>query len=107
MNSTMILVQLPMKLTASSWTDKKVENPTKKGEFKEFKKGDPVPTFAWLQDDGSTSSGCWVYCGSVWRKRQPGHAPRHSRSYRVWDSTPEWAWSLAGKPPHHLQRRFC
>ena len=27
--------------------DKKVENPTKKGEFKEFKKGDPVPTFAW------------------------------------------------------------
>jgi formate dehydrogenase major subunit len=45
--------------------DKKIENPTKKGEFKEFKKGDLVPTFAWLQDDGSTSSGCWVYCGSV------------------------------------------
>ena len=48
--------------------DKKVENPTKKGEFKEFKKGDPVPTFAWLQDDGSTSSGCWIYCGSVGEK---------------------------------------
>jgi formate dehydrogenase major subunit len=44
--------------------DKKVENPTKKGEFKEFKKGDPVPTFAWLQDDGSTSSGNWIYTGS-------------------------------------------
>ncbi len=48
--------------------DKKVENPTKKGEFREFKKGEPVPTFAWLQDDGSTSSGCWVYCGSVGEK---------------------------------------
>ncbi len=45
--------------------DKKVENPLKKGEFKEFKKGDLVPSFAWLQDDGSTSSGCWIYCGSV------------------------------------------
>jgi formate dehydrogenase major subunit len=29
-----------------------------------FKKGDPVPSFAFLQDDGSTSSGCWIYCNS-------------------------------------------
>jgi formate dehydrogenase major subunit len=72
--------------------DKKVENPTKKGEFKEFKKGDPVPTFAWLQDDGSTSSGCWVYCGSVGEKgnlamrrgtADPTGLGLHS----------EWAWS--------------
>ena len=72
--------------------DKKVENPTKKGEFKEFKKGDPVPTFAWLQDDGSTSSGCWVYCGSVGEKGNL--AMRRGQA----DATglglfPEWAWS--------------
>lgn len=29
-----------------------------------FKKGDLVPSFAFLQDDGSTSSGNWLYCGS-------------------------------------------
>lgn len=73
-------------------TDKKIENPTKKGEFKEFKKGDPVPTFAWLQDDGSTSSGCWVYCGSVGEKGNL--AMRRGQA----DATglglfPEWAWS--------------
>jgi formate dehydrogenase major subunit len=72
--------------------DRKIENPTKKGEFKEFKKGDPVPTFAWLQDDGSTSSGCWVYCGSVGEKG--------NLSMRRGTADPtglglfsEWAWS--------------
>jgi len=29
-----------------------------------FKKGDPVPGFGFLKDDGSTSSGDWLYCGS-------------------------------------------
>ena len=72
--------------------DKKVENPTKKGEFREFKKGDLVPTFAWLQDDGSTSSGCWVYCGSVSDKgilpmRRGMNDPTGLGLY------PEWAWS--------------
>ncbi|OPY10364.1 MAG: Formate dehydrogenase subunit alpha precursor [Syntrophus sp. PtaU1.Bin005] len=72
--------------------DKTVENPTKPGEFKEFKKGDPVPTFAWLQDDGSTSSGCWVYCGSYTDKNMS--ARREGKK----DPTgiglyPEWAWA--------------
>jgi formate dehydrogenase major subunit len=72
--------------------DMKVENPTKKGEFREFKKGDPVPTFAWLQDDGSTSSGCWVYCGSV------GEKGNLSMRRGLADPTglglsPDWAWS--------------
>jgi len=30
---------------------------------KEYKKGQLVPGFANLKDDGSTSSLCWVYCG--------------------------------------------
>ena len=92
--------------------DKTVENPTKKGEFKSFKKGDLVPTFAWLQDEGSTSSGCWIYCGSVSEKgilpmRRGQADPTGLGLYS------EWAWSwpvnrriiynrasadLAGKP---------
>ena len=31
---------------------------------KDFKKGDQVPSFAWLQSDGSTCSANWLYCGS-------------------------------------------
>ena len=31
---------------------------------KSFKKGDLVPSFAYLKDDGSTSSGNWLYCAS-------------------------------------------
>ena len=76
--------------------DKKMENPTKKGEFKEFKKGDLVPTFAWLQDDGSTSSGCWVYCGSVDKEKgilpmRRGQAdPTGLGLYSEW----AWCWPL-------------
>ncbi len=33
-------------------------------EGKLYKKGSLVPAFKFLQADGSTSSGCWVYCGS-------------------------------------------
>ena len=72
--------------------DKTLENPTKKGEFKTFKKGDLVPTFAWLQSDGSTSSGNWLYCNSITDKGNM--AMRRGKS----DPTglglyPEWAWS--------------
>jgi formate dehydrogenase major subunit len=76
--------------------DKKIENPAKKGEFKEFKKGDLVPTFAWLQNDGSTSSGCWVYCGSVDKEKgilpmRRGQAdPTGLGLYSEW----AWCWPL-------------
>jgi len=72
--------------------DKKVENPTKKGDFKEFKKGDPVPTFAWLQDDGSTSSGCWVYCGSYADKGNMA-ARRGTKDASGIGLFSEWAWT--------------
>ncbi len=73
--------------------DKKVENPTKKGEFKEFKKGDLVPTFAWLQDDGSTSSGCWIYCGSVTPDKGILPMRRGQADATGLGLYPEWAWS--------------
>ncbi len=37
-----------------------------KGKF--FKKGTLVPSFAYLKDDGSTSSGNWLYCNSYTEK---------------------------------------
>ncbi len=72
--------------------DKRVENPAKKGEFREFKKGDPVPAFAWLQDDGSTSSGCWIYCGSYADKGNMA-ARRGKKDPSGIGLYPDWAWS--------------
>jgi len=73
--------------------DKKVENPTKKGEFREFKKGDLVPTFAWLQDDGSTSSGCWIYSGSVAADKGILPMRRGQADPTGLGLFSEWAWS--------------
>ncbi len=44
--------------------DKDIEDKAT-GVVTKFKAGDMVPGFALLQDDGSTCSGCWVYCNSV------------------------------------------
>ena len=59
----------------------------------EFKAGQQVPAFAHLQDDGSTASGCWIYCGSytadgnMMARRDPTDLPNGLGMY------PKWAWS--------------
>ncbi len=59
----------------------------------EFKAGQQVPSFALLQDDGSTASGCWIYCGSytdegnMMARRDPTDLPNGLGMY------PKWAWS--------------
>ena len=58
---------------------------------REFKKGDPVPAFAFLQDDGSTSSGCWIYCNSYADKNMA--ARRGTKDASGIGLYPEWAWS--------------
>ncbi len=72
-------------------TDKLLDDPATK-QKKLFKKGSLVPTFALLQDDGSTSSGNWIYCGSY---TDAGNmAARRGKA----DPTglglyPQWSWS--------------
>jgi formate dehydrogenase major subunit len=59
---------------------------------KTFKKGTLVPSFAYLQADGSTSSGNWLYCNSYTEKgnmaarRSQKDAPNNIGLY------PEFAW---------------
>jgi len=57
-----------------------------------FKKGDPVPSFAFLQDDGSTSSGCWIYCNSYADKGNMA-ARRGTKDPSGIGLYSEWAWS--------------
>jgi formate dehydrogenase major subunit len=64
-----------------------------KDKVLEFKAGDQVPAFANLQDDGSTVSGNWIYCGSYTKdgnlmaRRDNTDHPSGLGLY------PKWAWS--------------
>jgi formate dehydrogenase major subunit len=44
--------------------DKTIDDATTK-QPRPFRKGDLVPAFTYLQDDGSTCSGSWIMCGSA------------------------------------------
>ncbi len=65
-------------------------------DLKSFKKGDQAASFAALQDDGSTSCGSWIYCGSY-----PGHTQEKNNMARRKKKDavnniglyPEWAWA--------------
>ena len=58
----------------------------------EFKKGDQVPGFKYLQNDGSTVSGNWLYCGSytndgnMMARRDATDLPNGLGMF------PKWAW---------------
>jgi formate dehydrogenase major subunit len=57
---------------------------------KQFKKGDLVPSFAFLQNDGSTSSANWLYCNS-YNSKGP-LAARREREKSGIGLNPGWAW---------------
>jgi len=59
-----------------------------------FKKGQLVPSFAFLKDDGSTSSGNWLYCQSYTEKGNM--AARRDRKQTPEQAAiglfPNWSW---------------
>ncbi len=65
-----------------------LEDITVKG--KKFKKGDLVPSFAYLQADGSTSSGNWLYSNSYTGKGNM--SARRKREKSGIGLNLEWAW---------------
>jgi formate dehydrogenase major subunit len=71
--------------------DIEVENPQTKAKTLVVKAGQQVPSFAFLQDDGSTTCGNWLYCASY---TEGGNmAARRGKA----DPTglmlyPQWAW---------------
>ncbi len=69
------------------------------GTEKTFKAGTQVQGFADLRDDGSTTSGCWIYCGS-YVKPDPATGNlgmRHSRAQTPEQARislyPNWTWA--------------
>ncbi len=55
------------------------------------KRGDQLTTFGLLQDDGSTASGCWIYCGSY--TDQNLMARRDPADPSGLGLAPGWAWA--------------
>ena len=58
---------------------------------KMYKKGSLVPSFAFLQDDGSTSSGNWLYCNSYTEKGNMA-ARRSQKDSSGIGLFSEWSW---------------
>jgi len=58
---------------------------------KSFKKGTLVPSFAYLLNDGSTSSGNWLYCHSYTEKGNMA-ARRGKKDPTGMGLYPEWSW---------------
>ncbi len=54
--------------------------------------GQQLPSFAFLRDDGSTSSGNWIWCGS-WTEAGPLMQRRGTEDPSGLGIYPNWAWS--------------
>ncbi|MBZ5647683.1 MAG: formate dehydrogenase-N subunit alpha [Acidobacteriia bacterium] len=57
-----------------------------------IKAGQQLPGFAFLRDDGSTSSGNWLYCGS-WTEAGPLMQRRGTEDPSGLGIYPNWGWS--------------
>jgi len=58
---------------------------------KQFKKGSLIPSFAYLTDDGATSSGNWLYCNSYTEKGNM-MARRSKEDTSGIGLYPKWSW---------------
>jgi formate dehydrogenase major subunit len=58
----------------------------------EWKAGQQLPGFAWLRDDGSTSCGNWLYCGS-WPDSGSNTQRRGTDDPSGLGIYPAWGWS--------------
>ncbi len=56
------------------------------------KKGQQLSSFAQLQDDGSTASGTWIFCGS-WTEAGNQMARRDTSDPTGLGIAPNWAWA--------------
>lgn len=56
------------------------------------KAGEQLPSFALLRDDGTTTSGCWIYCGA-WTKAGNQMGRRDNSDPSGIGNTLNWAWA--------------
>ncbi|QDZ27884.1 formate dehydrogenase-N subunit alpha [Noviherbaspirillum sp. UKPF54] len=69
------------------------------------KKGEQLPGFATLQDDGSTSCACWIFSGS-WTQAGNQMARRDNTDVGL-GNTPGWAWAWPANRRILYNRASC
>ncbi len=68
-----------------------MEDKTLRGQT--YRKGTLVPSFAFLQDDGSTCSGNWLYCNSYIEKGNMAARRSTKDAVNGIGLYPEWGWA--------------
>jgi formate dehydrogenase major subunit len=71
-----------------------------------IKRGQQLPGFAWLKDDGTTSSGNWIYSG-CWTEAGPQLARRSTEDPSGQGIYPNWAWSWPANRRVLYNRASC
>jgi formate dehydrogenase major subunit len=71
-----------------------------------IKAGQQLPGFAWLKDDGTTTCGNWIYCGS-WTEAGPLMARRGTEDPSGLGIYPNWAWSWPANRRVLYNRASC
>jgi formate dehydrogenase major subunit len=77
---------------AKELNGKALEDVTDKLTNTTMKAGQQLPGFSWLRDDGTTSSGNWIYCGS-WTEAGALTQRRGTEDPSGLGIYPNWAWS--------------
>ena len=81
-----------------------IPDPKNPGQFL-VKKGEQIPGFAVLQDDGSTMSACWIFAGS-WTQAGNQMARRDNSDTGL-GNTPGWAWAWPANRRIIYNRASC
>ncbi|MGA8489791.1 MAG: molybdopterin dinucleotide binding domain-containing protein, partial [Terriglobales bacterium] len=71
-----------------------------------IKSGQQLPGFSWLKDDGTTTSGNWLYCGS-WTEAGPQMARRGTEDPSGLGIYPNWGWSWPANRRVMYNRASC
>ena len=71
-----------------------------------IKTGQQLPGFSWLKDDGTTSSGNWLYCGS-WTEAGAQMARRGTEDPSGLGIYPNWGWSWPANRRVMYNRASC
>jgi formate dehydrogenase major subunit len=71
-----------------------------------IKKGQQLPGFAWLKDDGTTSCGNWIYSG-CWTEAGPQLARRGTEDPSGLGFYQNWAWSWPANRRILYNRASC
>ncbi len=95
------LVEVLKEINGKALAD--LEDPATK---QQIKKGQQLPGFAWLKDDGTTSCGNWIYCGSY---TEAGNqtARRDPSDPSNLGVHPGWGWSWPANRRILYNRASC